>query len=399
MQSDLPIQMPRWWGETWRLFASVVVGGLVWLAVVGDGTTAHYRFHDWWPYVDLLAGAVLLPLLLLRRRRPLLVALTFIASTAFITSTNAAAVIALISLCTHRARRDMVVAGAAWMVTNVVFSAVHPADLGFAERVTGLTISVLTLAFAVAVGLFIGARRELVAQLHERAETAERERDLRVAQARAGERARIAREMHDVLAHRISLVAMHSGALAYRADLPADQVRETAGLIQENSHLALTELREVLGVLRDPDVDQGQVAAPLPTLARLPALIDREREAGASIESDIEGDLTAVPEPLSRNAFRIVQECLTNARKHAPAAQVAVRIEVDADAGVRIEVGNAMAAPSSGAGVDAPTRSGLGLIGLTERAVLAGGELTYGVDRGHRFLVRASLPWDRAGHG
>ncbi|UIJ34850.1 sensor histidine kinase [Allobranchiibius sp. GilTou73] len=399
MTSDVRIRMPRWWSETWRLLASAVVGALLWLATVADGTTAHYHFHDWWPYVDLLAGALLLPLLLLRRRRPLAVTLVLIASTAVVASTVAAAGIALISLCTHRVRRDVVLAGTAWIVTGVVFSAVHPADTDLGERVTNLTTSVLSLAFAVAVGLFIGARRELVAQLHERAETAERERDLRVAQARAGERARIAREMHDVLAHRISLVAMHSGALAYRADLPPDQVRETATLIQENSHLALTELREVLGVLRDPDLDQSQVAAPLPTLAQLPALIDHEREAGASIEADTEGDLRSVPEPVSRNAFRIVQECLTNARKHSPTSQVAVRIEVANGAGVQIEVSNAMATPSSGRGADAPTRSGLGLIGLTERAVLAGGELTYEVDRAHRFLVRASLPWERAGHG
>lgn len=393
--------MPRWWGGTWRLLASALLGLVIWLAVVGDGTTAHYRFDEWWPYVDLACGAALLPLLLLRRRRPLFVALVLIGSTAFVASTVAAAGIATISLCTHRVRRDIVLAGVGWIVTGVVFSVVHHQGSGFGDRVANLTTSVLALAFVVAVGLFIGARRELVTQLHERAETAERERDLRVAQARAGERARIAREMHDVLAHRISLVAMHSGALAYRADLPAEQVRETATLIQENSHLALTELREVLGVLRDPDVDQAQVAAPLPTLAQLPALVQHERDAGASVDLETDGDLEGVPEPLSRNAFRIIQECLTNARKHAPASPVAVRIEVRAGKDVQVEVSNPVVAPSAASGGTAsvaPTRSGLGLIGLTERAVLAGGELSYGVDRARRFLVRASLPWDRAGH-
>ena len=283
MRSEVPHRMPRWWGETWRLTLAAVLGVLIWLALVGDGKTAHYHFDTWWPYVDLGCGAVLLPLLLLRRRRPLLVAMVLVISTAVLASTIVTAGMALISLCTHRVRRDMVVAGVAWIATGVVFSGVHPSRAGFGDRVANLTTTVLALAFAVAVGLFIGARRELVAQLHDRALTAERERDLRISQARAGERARIAREMHDVLAHRISLVAMHSGALAYREDLPAEQVRETAALIQENSHLALTELREVLGVLRDPDRDQGQVAAPLPTLTQLAALVDHEREAGATI--------------------------------------------------------------------------------------------------------------------
>lgn len=259
-----------------------------------------------------------------------------------------------------------------------------------------LTTSVLALAFAVAVGLFIGARRELVAQLHERAETAEREQELRVSQARVGERARIAREMHDVLAHRISLVAVHSGALAYRTDLTEDQVRETAGLIQENSHQALEELREVLGVLREPGTDPRRAAAPMPTLADIACLVESEREGGAIIALDTDGDLNSIPNTLSRNGFRIVQECLTNARKHAPTAPIAVRVAVSPDVGVRIEVANP--APTPHSAHNSWPRSGLGLIGLTERVDLSGGELTYGVDRGRRFLVSASLPWERADH-
>lgn len=399
MTSNVLDHAPTGWGHTWRVLVSIGLGVLIWASLITAGETAHYRFDTWWPYADLAIGALLIPLLLLRRSRPLAVALVLGISGAFMTSTIAAAGIAVISLCTHRVRRDIVLVGVTWLSTGVVFDTIHHSSAGFGDRVANLTTSVLALAFAVAVGLFIGARRELVAQLHERAETAEREQELRISQARVGERARIAREMHDVLAHRISLVAMHSGALSYRTDLSAEQVRETASLIQESSHQALEELREVLGILREPGVDQGHVAAPLPTLADLPRLIDSEREAGAVIDLATDGDLVAVPSALSRNGFRIVQECLTNARKHAPAAPIAVRVAISPDTGVRIEVANPVPKQTSPAMPNNWPRSGLGLVGLTERVDLSGGELTYGVDRGHRFVVCASLPWERADHG
>ncbi len=105
--------------------------------------------------------------------------------------------------------------------------------------------------------MYIGSRRELLATLRERANTSEAVQAARVAQARAAERAQIAREMHDVLAHRISLVTMHAGALTYRTDLDADQMRATAEVIQENSHQAMVELREVLGLLRDGPGDSA----------------------------------------------------------------------------------------------------------------------------------------------
>ena len=107
---------------------------------------------------------------------------------------------------------------------------------------------------STAVGLYIGARRELIATLRDRADRAEREQAMRVAQARTNERARIAREMHDVLAHRISLVAMHAGALGYRTDLSRDETKRAADVISQNAHQALVDLREILGVLRDSDV-------------------------------------------------------------------------------------------------------------------------------------------------
>ena len=134
----------------------------------------------------------------------------------------------------------------------------------------------------VSFGLYIGSRRELLWTLRHRAERAEAEQELRVAQARTNERARIAREMHDVLAHRISQVSMHAGALAFREDLTPDEVRTSAAVIREKAHEALTDLRGVLGVLRGAD---GEPAlAPQPTYADLGDLVEEAREGGLHVD-------------------------------------------------------------------------------------------------------------------
>jgi signal transduction histidine kinase len=210
--------------------------------------------------------------------------------------------------------------------------------------------------------------------------------------ARDAERSRIAREMHDVLAHRISLVALHAGALLYRDDFSRAQTAETAQTIHANAQLALTELREVLGVLRAGHGAQD-IERPQPTLAELPALLADAREAGTDVRleaamPDHARDLSQVPETLSRTAFRIVQEALTNARKHAPGQRVGVRLAGAPGAGLDLEVRNP-------AGVEvglALPSAGVGLVGLTERAELAGGALDYGV-LGGSFVVKARLPW------
>ena len=137
----------------------------------------------------------------------------------------------------------------------------------------------------LAWGMYIGSRRELLWTLRDRAERAEAEQELRVEPGTANERARIAREMHDVLAHRISLIAMHAGALAYRTDLTAEEMRETAELIQAKSHEALTDLRQVLGVLRDDD-RRPAPSGPQPTFGDLPALVLEARGGRHAVEYD-----------------------------------------------------------------------------------------------------------------
>jgi signal transduction histidine kinase len=141
------------------------------------------------------------------------------------------------------------------------------------------------------------------------------EREMQDARARQVERARIAREMHDVLAHRLSLVSMHAGALEYRPDASPHELAQAAGTVRRNAHQALQDLREVLGVLRAAD---GDSMRPQPTLADVPALVAESRDAGLRISEDYDGvELGTVPSAVGRTAYRIVQEALTNIRKHA----------------------------------------------------------------------------------
>lgn len=222
----------------------------------------------------------------------------------------------------------------------------------------------------------------------DRARAAESEQSARVAQAQTAERARIAREMHDVLAHRISLITMHSGLLTYREDLPEAQRREAVTAIDTNARAALTDLREVLGVLRDEET--GGSLRPQHTLLDLPELLDDARSAGARVVLDDGGlDLAAVPETLGRTVYRVVQEGLTNARKHAPGAAVTVTLSGRPGEQLAVTVDNPRAV---GHRSSAPT-SGLGLLGLTERVELAGGRLTHGWQGDGTHHLAVSLPW------
>ena len=233
----------------------------------------------------------------------------------------------------------------------------------------------LGAAVVVAVGVHAATRRELKESLEERAERAETERALRDEQARFAERGRIAREMHDVLAHKVSLIAVHAGALELSAGKDPERAREGAALIRVTAREALHELRAVLGVLQ---------AEPAP-YADLTALVEEAGQAGQTIEMhDAAGSL---PPETARIVYRIVQEGLTNARKHAPGAPVIVTVS-NVDGPVTVTVRNAAAA---GAGLDLPS-AGAGLIGLAERLRLAGGSLRSGPHEDGGWQLRAEIP-------
>ncbi len=356
------------------------------------------QWGEHWLWMDLAFGVLAGVLVLLRRRNRVAVATGATLLSAMSIVAIGPAAWSVVSLATTRRWRDVLLVVPLWFAAQWSSLEIYRGweTSGFWPNIA---ISALSLLLCVATGFYVGERRAYVEALHDRAVTAEREQALRVAQAKVAERTRIAREMHDVLAHRISLVAMHSGALAYRTDLPREQVAETAEVIRANANRALGELREVLGVLRDvPGTDGANGGdespapeAPQPTLAGLEELFTEARATGGQVSVAIEGDGTAVPGSASRTAYRIVQECLTNARKHAPTAAVDVAVTVVPDSAekgaVSVTVRNGIRP-----GVEV-VGSGLGLVGLTERAVLAGGELTYGPDGHGDWVVRARLPW------
>jgi signal transduction histidine kinase len=231
------------------------------------------------------------------------------------------------------------------------------------------------------------ARQALLASLRERARRAEAEQASRVAEARVAERARIAREMHDVLAHRLSLLATYAGALEYRPDAPPDQLARAAGVVRAGVHQALDELREVITVLRDDDDVDGK--HPLPGLADLDGLIAETRDAGTAV--DVTRRVTQpedLPGGLGRTAYRVVQEGLTNARKHAPGQPVRVLLAGKPGGRLVVELANPV-----GPADPVINGSGTGLIGLTERVRLAGGEIDHTISADGEFVLRAWLPW------
>jgi signal transduction histidine kinase len=382
----------RSWSRVWRYLLAAAVGVTAWSAMTAvvlsrPLTAAQQDVVGAVLLLDLLFGAVTLALLPLRRRHPLVMAcLTSAACTVSVASMGPAA-LAVASMAARRQRVPVAVAATVFLAGSIVSEFVYRprfqlAEGGDFEPVSGVVLGGIFFAAAVATGYYAAARRELVDSLSERALTAEREQALTATIARDAERNRIAREMHDVLAHRISMVALHAGALTYRDDLDRGQT------IQENARLALAELREVLGVLRADGSTGVSDEAPQPTLAQLPALLADAREAGSAVRLD-NGELLAhrFPEPLSRTAFRIVQEALTNARKHAPGEPVVVRLTGAAGGVLEVDVRNPLG-DSVGAAVP-----GVGLLGLAERAELAGGTFTHGPRPDGSFVVNARLPW------
>ena len=226
--------------------------------------------------------------------------------------------------------------------------------------------------------------------LRDRAHRAEAEQALRVEQGKMNERARIAREMHDVLAHRISLIAMHAGALTHRKGLTPEQMR-AAEIIQVKAHEALTDLRQVLGVLRHVQ-DDGGPERPQPTFTDLSDLIHEAEESGMRIQCSVKvAGTPEMPEQVGRAAYRIVQEGLTNARKHAPGVTVLVRVAGGPREGISINIRNPARSREDFLGPGLPG-SRLGLVGLKERASLAGGDLSTRRHDG-TFELTGWLPW------
>ncbi|MGW4567183.1 sensor histidine kinase, partial [Streptomyces sp. NPDC004561] len=299
-----------------------------------------------------------------------------------------AAMVALFTVAVHRPFRYVAWIGGAELALVPVYYWLRPGtDLPYA--VTVLIAMLLTVS-VIGWGMFVRSKRMLMLSLRDRAHRAETEARLRAEQAQRLAREDIAREMHDVLAHRLTLLSVHAGALEFRPDAPREEIARAAGVIRESAHEALQDLREIIGVLRAGESEEAAGGRPQPTLAALDTLVAECREAGMKLVLDHRvADPGAVPASVGRTAYRIAQEALTNARKHAPGTEVTLRLAGTPGDGLTLTVTN----PAPPAEVPPVPGSGQGLIGLTERATLTGGRLVHGPTTEGGFEVRAVLPW------
>ncbi|MFC8343787.1 sensor histidine kinase [Streptomyces sp. NPDC057280] len=377
-----PRRTARDWLVDFSCFAVAVVIGLVGAESVADNP----HVSDNFAHVDQMIGAVACGAVWLRRRWPLGLAVATVPVGVLSDTAGGACLIALFTLAVHRPFRYVAWVGGINLALIPLYFWLRPdADLPYLAAVV---IVVLLTVVVVACGMVVRSKRQLMLSLRDRARRAETEARLRAEQAQRLAREAIAREMHDVLAHRLTLLSVHAGALEFRPDAPQEEVARAAGVIRESAHEALQDLREIIGVLRAGD--QDDTGRPQPTLAALDALVAESREAGMKVVLDTRvTDPAGVPASVGRTAYRIAQEGLTNARKHAPGAEVTVSVEGAPGAGLTISVRN----PAPDGEVTPVPGSGQGLIGLTERATLAGGRLEHGPEAGGGFGVRAWLPW------
>lgn len=353
--------------------------GLFLLAAAYGLVTAAMRLQSpfdpgWLFLLDQIVGTLGCAALWLRRRWPVGLALALIALSAFSELVAGAMLVALFTVAVHRAPRTTAGVFALSLFAGIVYVFLRP-EPG-ASGLLLLMLGVAVQGAAVGWGLFVRHRRQLLVSLKDSAARAEAE-----AQQRAREA--IARDIHDVLGHRLSLLAVHAGSLEFRPDAPPEDVMRAAKVIRESAHQALQDLREVIGVLRAP---VGEL--PQPSVADIHDLAAESDSAGMRVE--LREDLTGtVPERVSRIAYRVVQEALTNARKYAPGSQVLVSVSGAPGRGVSIEVHNT--APTAQA--RPATRPGQGLIGLAERASLASGHLEHGPTGEGGWRLTAWLPW------
>jgi signal transduction histidine kinase len=330
-------------------------------------------------YSHILSGAACLALVL-RRRYPFLVLLATVPG--YLAGwSQLAGMIALYTLAKKRAWNWQTMAGAVLMMLCAFI--VWPLDEFFGQdwrhQLLNLLWAVVDAGMPLALGLLVTTRKELVHRLTELAATRERKQQLQAQSIRAEERTRLAREMHDVVSHQVTLIAMQAGALKMTVG-DADS-REIANTIRRLSTKTLEELRQLVGVLRTTgDEDDGR-----PDLTDLRRLVS---DCGLVVTLNVDGDIESIPRPVSAAAYRTVQEALTNVGKHAPSAAVAVLVQVGEDElVVRVRNGR-----PRGQRTPALPSGGHGLVGLTERAELLGGSCHAEPSRDGGFVVTSRFP-------
>jgi signal transduction histidine kinase len=299
--------------------------------------------------------------------------------------------LALYSLAAYGRRRLAIVGVVAWasllavrLVQLIVTTWPHVAITDLYDVFDDFVL----LGAAWTLGEGVRQRRAHAAALEDRAARLEREREEKARQAAAQERLRIARELHDVVAHSLSVIGVQAGAarLVLDADPDPTRAREAVAAIEATANQAMTEMRRALGILRDTE-RSGAALAPLPGLGQLPSLLDQMRAAGLAAELTVQGTPRPLATSIDLSAYRIVQEALTNALKHARATRAEVVVCYGAH-DVQVEVTDDGRGPAPSAG---PSQ-GAGMIGMRERVALFGGELSVGPRPQRGYAVRVRLP-------
>jgi signal transduction histidine kinase len=294
--------------------------------------------------------------------------------------------IALYSLALSRGRIHLVAAvvaaAAAVMIADVFLAGHHPRALSLQTAAHVALVAVPVLAAEA-----LRNRRSYIQLLLERLELAERTREEEAQRRAEQERLRIARDLHDVVAHTLTTINVQAGVAAHLADREPSRAGSALAAIEAASRDALDELRAILGVLREADGAEAPLE-PAPGLDGVASLIDRFREAGADIELEVEGEQPErIPEAVQLAAFRIVQESLTNARRHARGAAACVRLAYE-DGRLRVGIENNPGQGHNGGG----RGHGVGIAGMRERATALGGTLEAGPSA-CGFRVTAELPY------
>ncbi|MEV6232479.1 sensor histidine kinase [Saccharopolyspora shandongensis] len=377
---------PAWLARVPRWVILAVISGCVFVLSVWS-TVLNNPDHDlemWWQLATGLVGSLAL---LWMRRFPATVALAATV-THLATPFYLGGYVAQYALGAYGRKRWQIwgtaavsiVASPAFLREIAAFSSIG----NFAALV--IMMSLLNL-FPLVVGLYMAGRRARLAHWVERAERAEREQALIAERTRGEERARIAREMHDSIAHQVSLVVVHAGALELLAERDPAKAARAAATIQEVGRGALNELRQMIGVLRSDPSDQ-RPEPPQPTLQDVEALVSASSDAGLAAELRVDGDRRRLPDHVERAAYRVIQEALTNVHKHAGGSQASVALSYRPE---NLEISVRNSRPAEGFERSLPS-GGQGLIGLAERVQLAGGDIDSGPLPDGGFRVTATLP-------
>jgi signal transduction histidine kinase len=352
-----------------------------------------FGYDPGWPHITL--GAVMFGALVFRRVRPVesfaAVALAGLAqwiAGVSLSPVDAAILLALYSIAAYGPRWASRLGLAVGVLGAVLASQRYVLVGGSGAFMTGLMLYAAAAAGAWALGDVRGVRQAYVTGLAERARQAERERDQEAQIAAAEERARIAREMHDVVAHNLSVIVVQADGGRYAAERDPQSAVSALEAIAKTGRGALAEMRRLLGVLRTGDDPSDEAPGPQPDLAQLPELVASIRESGLPVDLRVSGEPRTLAEGQSLAAYRAIQEALTNVLKHAgPRARATVELAYAGD-GLHLEV------TDDGRGAAATTDGdGHGLAGMRERLAMYSGRVDAGPTAGGGWRVAIDLPY------